>query len=97
MSNKKAFFWGALTGAITGAVSALLLAPKSGRELRKDIGDTAVKVGERTAELSRQAGTAVQSIAKRATGLVTRRPLNGAAVVDNEPEQVYDAEDSIAQ
>ena len=96
MSNKKAFLWGALTGAVTGAVSALLLAPKSGRELRRDIGDTAAKVGEKTAAISRQAGSAVQSIARRAQGLVSRRPVNGAAAVDNE---TYDAEDtdSVAQ
>src|SRR5690606_11844645 len=66
--SKKSFLWGALTGAVTGAVTALLLAPKSGRELRKDIGDAAVKVGEKTADLSRQAGSAVQSLAKRASG-----------------------------
>ena len=87
--SKKSFLWGALTGAVTGAVTALLLAPKSGRELRKDIGDTAVKVGEKTVDLSRQAGSAVQSLAKRASGFAVdtkqaagrhfgSRRLNGA-------------------
>jgi gas vesicle protein len=68
MSNKKAvksFLWGTLTGVITGAVAALLLAPKSGRELRSDISDTAQRVGEKTADLSRQAGSAVKSLAKK--------------------------------
>jgi gas vesicle protein len=68
MSNKKAvksFLWGTLTGAITGAVAALLLAPKSGRDLRSDISDTAQRVGEKTADLSRQAGSAVKSLAKK--------------------------------
>lgn len=68
MADKKAvktFLWGALTGAVTGAVSALLLAPKSGKELRKDISVTAHKVGDKTAEVGRQAGAAVQSLAKR--------------------------------
>ncbi|MFC5529892.1 YtxH domain-containing protein [Cohnella yongneupensis] len=97
MSNKKAFFWGALTGAITGAVSALLLAPKSGRELRKDISDTAVKVGGKTADLSRQAGSAVQTFAKRATSLVSRRKLNGEAALEAEVEPVYETEDSVKQ
>lgn len=70
MANKKvlkSFMWGALTGAVTGAVTALLLAPKSGKELRKDISDTAHKVGDKTAELGRQAGSAVQSIARKTT------------------------------
>jgi gas vesicle protein len=68
MSNKKAvksFLWGTLTGAITGAVAALLLAPKSGRELRSDISETAQRVGEKTADLSRQAGSAVKSLVKK--------------------------------
>ncbi len=74
MAEKKAvksFLWGALTGAITGAAAALLFAPKSGRELRGDIADTAQKVGEKTAEISRQAGSAVQTLAKRTSGLIT--------------------------
>ena len=102
--SKKAFFWGTLTGAVTGAVTALLLAPKSGRELRKDIGDAAVKVSEKTADISRQAGTAVQTIAKRASGfavdtkqaagkLFTTRKLNGAAS-DAIEEESYESEDS---
>ncbi|XID95519.1 YtxH domain-containing protein [Paenibacillaceae bacterium WGS1546] len=74
MADKKAvksFMWGALTGAITGAVTALLLAPKSGRELRGDIAETAQKVGEKTADLGRQAGSAVQSLARKTNRIVT--------------------------
>ncbi|TJY43544.1 YtxH domain-containing protein [Cohnella pontilimi] len=63
----KAFVWGALTGAVTGAVTALLFAPKPGRELRKDISVTAQKVGDKTVEIGRQAGSAVQTLAKRTT------------------------------
>lgn len=102
--SKKAFFFGTLTGAITGAVTALLLAPKSGRELRKDIGDAAVKVSERTVDISRQAGFAVQSIARRASGfavdtkqaagkLFSSRKLNGAAS-DSIEDESYESEDS---
>jgi gas vesicle protein len=61
----KSFMWGALTGAVTGAVTALLFAPKSGRELRQDLSETAQKVGEKTTDISRQAGAAVQTIARR--------------------------------
>jgi gas vesicle protein len=39
-SNTKSFFLGALIGGAIGAVAALLLAPKSGKELRRDIVDT---------------------------------------------------------
>ncbi len=71
MSSKKAFLWGTLVGAVTGAVTALLLAPKSGRELRQDISDTAHKVGEKTAGLGRQAGSAVQTFARRTSSFAS--------------------------
>lgn len=79
----KSFLWGTLTGAITGAVTALLFAPKSGRELRGDIAETAQKVGEKTADISRQAGSAVQSLAKRTTNLVVdAKEATGRIVTD---------------
>lgn len=100
MADKKAvksFLWGTLTGAVTGAVTALLFAPKPGRELRKDISDTAHLVGEKTADLSRQAGHAVQTLAKRTSELATdakeaagrlvsdiRSRANGAPVNDKD-------------
>ena len=68
MANKKAvtsFIW----GAVAGAVAALLMAPKSGRELRKDITVTAKRVGDRTAAYGRQAGAAARSIASKTAAL----------------------------
>jgi gas vesicle protein len=68
MSDKKvvkSFLWGTLAGAITGAVTALLFAPKSGRELRGDISERTQHALDKTADISRQAGTAVQSLAKK--------------------------------
>lgn len=38
----RGFIIGAIAGGLAGAVAALLLAPKSGAELRKDIADTSV-------------------------------------------------------
>jgi len=94
MAEKKAvksFLWGALTGAVTGAAAALLFAPKSGRELRGDIADTAQKVGEKTAEISRQAGSAVQTLAKRTSGLITdirsRRSQEAAEAVSTDEKE----------
>jgi len=59
-SNKiQPFVW----GAVAGAIAALLLAPKSGRELRKDIVKSAKTAGSKTAEYGRQAGAAAKTFA----------------------------------
>jgi gas vesicle protein len=74
MADKKSlrsFLWGALAGTITGAVSALLLAPKPGKELRRDISETAHKVGDKTVEWGRQAGEAVQTFKSRTLTLAS--------------------------
>ncbi|MDT8975530.1 YtxH domain-containing protein [Paenibacillus sp. chi10] len=69
MSNKK--FWiGALIGSVIGSVSALLFAPKSGRELRKDIAEGAQQVSERTQEWARQVGEQTDELISSAKGKV---------------------------
>ncbi|GGF91940.1 YtxH domain-containing protein [Paenibacillus aceti] len=50
--GNKGWIWGAAIGTIVGSVTALLFAPKSGRELRKDISDGARQVGEKTQEVA---------------------------------------------
>lgn len=53
-ANKKNKDWmiGAVVGSVLGAVTALLLAPKSGRELRNDIMDGYQQVSEKTQRLA---------------------------------------------
>ncbi|WHX50827.1 YtxH domain-containing protein [Paenibacillus woosongensis] len=50
--GNKGWIWGAAIGTIVGSVTALLLAPKPGKELRKDIADGARQVGEKTGEIA---------------------------------------------
>ncbi|GAA0377171.1 YtxH domain-containing protein [Paenibacillus motobuensis] len=50
--GNKGWIWGAAIGTIVGSVTALLFAPKAGRELRKDIADGARQVGEKTQEVA---------------------------------------------
>ena len=45
--NTKDFIIGSLVGAIIGGSTALLFAPKSGRELRSDINQGATQVKDR--------------------------------------------------
>jgi len=50
-STTKTFLLGALIGGAVGAISALLLAPKSGRELRRDIVDTTNDMYDKASDL----------------------------------------------
>ena len=60
--NRK--FWiGAAVGGVIGGVSALLLAPKSGRDLRHDIADGAKQATEKTQQIAQQIG-------EKTTGLI---------------------------
>ncbi|TVX92513.1 YtxH domain-containing protein [Paenibacillus agilis] len=52
----KPFWIGTIIGTVVGAVSALLFAPKSGRELREDISEGAKQIGERTQTIAKQVG-----------------------------------------
>ncbi|MGN7355732.1 YtxH domain-containing protein [Paenibacillus sp. SAF-054] len=54
--KNKSLLWGALIGSVVGSVTALLLAPKSGKELRQDIAEGAKTVGSKTTELAGRVG-----------------------------------------
>lgn len=61
--GSKGWIWGAAIGTIVGSVTALLFAPKPGKELRKDIADGARQVGEKTQDVARQVGEKTQEVA----------------------------------
>lgn len=54
--SNKSLLWGALIGSVVGSVTALLLAPKSGRELRQDITEGARQVTDKGQELAVKVG-----------------------------------------
>lgn len=58
------FLLGALAGGIIGSVTALLLAPKAGKELRQDLADTTGKARETTTRIAGEARAASSRIAK---------------------------------
>ncbi|BBH19100.1 hypothetical protein Back11_04450 [Paenibacillus baekrokdamisoli] len=64
-SKTRNFLLGALAGGIAGSVTALLLAPKSGRELRKDIVVGAQQVSERTVQIASQVGESTTRLARQ--------------------------------
>ncbi|MGE5481014.1 MAG: YtxH domain-containing protein [Chloroflexota bacterium] len=46
----KGMLWGALIGGAVGAITALLFAPKSGTELRRDIAETSTNLYGKTSD-----------------------------------------------
>ncbi len=50
-NNAGSFFKGTVIGAIGGAIAALLLAPKSGKETREDIKNLAVELGDKATDI----------------------------------------------
>lgn len=61
------FLIGAVVGGVMGAVAALLLAPKSGKELRADIADQAQQLGSKTQKLAETVSSKTQVLAKQVT------------------------------
>jgi gas vesicle protein len=51
MGNNNKFLAGLIAGAVVGAVTALLLAPKSGKETRQLLKEKAGVVGEKAKDL----------------------------------------------
>ncbi|MDQ0058474.1 YtxH domain-containing protein [Paenibacillus harenae] len=63
--QNKGFLLGALAGGVIGSVTALLLAPKAGKELRQDISTGAQKVGQTTVKVAGQVGDTTGRIARQ--------------------------------
>lgn len=90
MSNKmngKDFFIGAVVGGVLGAMTALLFAPKTGRELRSDLSDQYGKISEKTVEIANTVGTKTSEIAKTVgahTGEIVEKAKVAAVSVTDE-------------
>ncbi|BCG58672.1 YtxH domain-containing protein [Paenibacillus sp. URB8-2] len=52
--NTKSLLWGIVAGGAVGSVTALLFAPKAGKELRKDISDGASATLDKAQDLVQQ-------------------------------------------
>ncbi|WP_169082103.1 YtxH domain-containing protein [Paenibacillus sp. PL91] len=61
----KGFLLGAIAGGVVGSVTALLLAPKAGKELRQDISVQAQKVSDTTVKVAGQVSGTTGRIAKQ--------------------------------
>ncbi|NEU29973.1 YtxH domain-containing protein [bacterium LRH843] len=73
--NTKDFLIGSLIGGIVGASAALLLAPKSGKELRDNISEQAQVARDKTTQITTNAydkGNEWASIAKEKSTLIAK-------------------------
>jgi gas vesicle protein len=61
--NGKDFLLGAVVGGLLGAVTALLLAPKAGSELRSDLSEQYQNVSEKTQKIAGDVSERTQKIA----------------------------------
>ncbi|MBW4085011.1 YtxH domain-containing protein [Paenibacillus sp. S150] len=50
--DTKSLLWGILAGSVVGSVTALLFAPKPGKELRKDIADGTTEAIDKVTEIA---------------------------------------------
>ncbi|RJE89771.1 YtxH domain-containing protein [Paenibacillus sp. 1011MAR3C5] len=92
--DTKGFLLGAIAGGVIGSITALLFAPKAGKELRQDIstgaqkvGGTTIKaankVGETTGRIVREFGDQASTIAGNVVSSVKglrKQPVDSAAI-----------------
>lgn len=94
-NSKKELMIGAVAGSVLGAVTALLFAPKTGKELRSDLADGAKRATEKTqeaalhaAEKSKELVATISSATQEAAETVGRQTSEIASRVKNVKEQL---------
>ncbi|TLS39081.1 YtxH domain-containing protein [Pseudalkalibacillus caeni] len=91
--NTKDFLIGSLIGGIVGAATALLMAPKSGKELRSDINEQASVVKDKTMqfrETAMEKGTEFANRAKDKSSSVYKQVSDQSSNVINKIKETRD-------
>lgn len=93
--KSKGLLWGVLIGSVAGSVTALLLAPKSGKELRSDIADGARGIGTKVQGVAEKVGEQGVHI----IGLMTDRAENVISDIQSwrNRQEGWLAEEEVAQ
>jgi gas vesicle protein len=60
-------------GVLVGAVAGLLLAPKSGEDIREDLGRSVSDLSDKVTELGRQVGQKMSSVVDRTRASVAQK------------------------
>ncbi len=85
-------------GAVVGAATALLLAPKSGHELRSELGDAATRAKQRAEELRAQMGTKYEELRARVDEHISKHheeDIEGAE--EGRQIEVEDADEAVEE
>lgn len=91
-SNYKPFLIGTLIGGAIGAITALLLAPKSGRELRRDIVDTSNDIYDKASDY---VTNSIQEGRTKAQNIVNAARRQADTIIESATEYFDDAKNKV--
>ncbi len=80
----KGFLLGAIVGGVAGAVTALLFAPKSGAELRRDIADTSTQIYDKSKDYF---VTVEDTVSKAVSNSVNEGRIKAQGIIDSAKRQ----------
>jgi len=90
MSNSSRFFEGLLLGGIMGFLGGILFAPKSGRELRREL-------AEGSDELYKNASSSISDLKDRGQQAVQDLQTRGDAAIKQATQQFQETRDQLSQ
>ncbi|MGM7720819.1 YtxH domain-containing protein [uncultured Metabacillus sp.] len=92
--NNKDFLMGSLIGGLVGAAAALFLAPKSGKEIRENLGQQANVMRDRTGKFTSQTlekGTGLANVAKEKTASLSQVVTEQSSQIMNKVRDITSA------
>lgn len=90
--NTKSFLLGILIGSVVGAATALLLAPKSGRELRRDIVDNSTDIYDKATDY---VNTTIQEGKQKAQNIIDAAKRQADSILSKTAEYCEEAKNKI--
>ncbi|HCA47449.1 MAG TPA: hypothetical protein DEP45_08875 [Armatimonadetes bacterium] len=78
-----AVFGAMILGVLLGGIAALLLAPKSGPELREDIGDAAHRAKERAVDMKEQVATKYDDLRAKVEDHLKEHAMDAAKATEH--------------
>ncbi len=101
----KGFLLGAIVGGVAGAVTALLFAPKSGAELRRDIADSSTQMYDKSRDyfvtvedtVSKAVSKTVNEGRIKAQGIIENAKHQAEGIIENAEHVLNDAKNKAYQ